>query len=207
MEHTTPQLEPQAIHIWQVDLLAYACHPAWLNAQEKQRLAKFRNSQTANAFCATRSALRYLLGQYMQLAPTDVPLLIGQQGKPYVENSRLQFNLSHSGRFALLAFSHCAAIGVDVEFPRPIKNIQAIAQRTLDLASQQSLAGENYTAEAFFRHWVRFEAKQKCMGQGVFGKTGHAVAYHEGTLANGGYFCVAWHKACDNPALHFFELS
>lgn len=207
MSDTTPLLEQQAIHIWQVDLKDYPGDTACLNSQEKQRLANFQHARAAERFCVARSALRYLLGEYLQLAAVDVPLFIDGYGKPYIEDRSLHFNLSHTGDQAMMAFSRCGEVGIDIEQHTPKQNIKAIAKRVFDPQTQQQFADEGYTAAAFLRYWVRFEAKQKCLGQGIFGETDGNINFYDAALQDGSHFCVAWKQTCDNPTLHFFQLT
>jgi 4'-phosphopantetheinyl transferase len=83
--------------------------------------------------------------------------------------TQIEFNVSHSGRTALLAFAHRRALGVDVEHIRADFDCEAVARRffsdhevrQLDALPQR----EKHTA--FFRCWTRKEAYIKAIGTGL----------------------------------------
>jgi long-chain acyl-CoA synthetase len=60
--------------------------------------------------------LRPALGRYLGVEPRAIAFTHGVRGKPALAGAAaaLQFNLSHSGAFALLALSRDKAVGVDV---------------------------------------------------------------------------------------------
>lgn len=85
----------------------------------------------------------------------------GPHGKPFLPGGP-HFSLSHSGRLAVLAVSE-AAVGVDVEKPRPVS--ESVARRYFQ-PEEQSWMAENPT-DRFFRLWTRKEAVLKCCGRGL----------------------------------------
>ncbi len=79
--------------------------------------------------------------------------LIGRNGKPYLENSPLFFNLSHSGNLLILAVA-TQEVGIDVQEKRE-KHYSSIQSR-LTLAEQK---------EDFFRLWTAKESYVKYRGE------------------------------------------
>ncbi len=80
----------------------------------------------------------------------------------------LQFNLSHSDRFALYAFARERAIGIDIEYIRPIPEAEQIAEAffsAYERAVFRSIPAHK-KAEAFFNCWTRKEAYIKAIGDG-----------------------------------------
>jgi 4'-phosphopantetheinyl transferase len=85
-------------------------------------------------------------------------------------NNDIQFNLSHSQEYALLGFTRQRQIGVDIEFIRPMPNIEQIAANTFSPQENREL--ENLLPEerlaAFYNYWTRKEAFIKALGKGLY---------------------------------------
>jgi len=84
-------------------------------------------------------------------------------------SNQLEFNVSHSGATAMLAFARGRALGVDVEQIREDFDTDAIARRFFSAHEVQQLfaldAAERH--QAFFRCWTRKEAFIKAVGTGL----------------------------------------
>jgi 4'-phosphopantetheinyl transferase len=91
-----------------------------------------------------------------------------EQGKPYLLNSPLYFNLSHSGNFAALAVSAQGEIGIDIETIRA-RNFLAIAERYYhtDELKQLLATPEAEREQLFFKLWTLKEAFFKATGGGI----------------------------------------
>ncbi|MCA8962447.1 MAG: 4'-phosphopantetheinyl transferase superfamily protein, partial [Planctomycetes bacterium] len=120
-------------------------------------------------FIAGRALLRGGLALYLALAPWDVELDYGEQGKPRLREGRgLEFNLSHSGDIAMLAVG-ARRLGVDVERRRTSRDLDAIARRYFsppEVDEYQSLP-KSERLPAFYRCWARKEAYLKARGGGL----------------------------------------
>ena len=126
----------------------------------------------ANAWVAARAALRWILGRYLGLAPTQVALETGANGKPRLAPGRspdLRFNLSHSGDLALIAIRPGLEVGVDLERRRSGVDGVAVSRHLFDMHEHAALAtpGAEECGERFFRSWVRLEALAKATGRGI----------------------------------------
>jgi 4'-phosphopantetheinyl transferase len=176
----SPLLADGAIHVWRADLTAVAQELGELLCEEERaRAGRIVNPLDGQLWSHSRGLLRALLGRYLQREPRSLCFAAGAHGKPALvcdadEASRspeLTFNLSHSGRMALYAFSAAGAVGVDVQLSRrPVDEI-AIAARALGAAEArrlQALAPDARRQE-FLRAWTRHEAELKCLGVGIGG--------------------------------------
>src|SRR2546421_19862 len=76
---------------------------------ERARALRFFFARDGKNFTATRALLRILLGTYIGCRPEKVALIYGDKEKPSLDATlgaeHLQFNISHSGSRALLAFA------------------------------------------------------------------------------------------------------
>lgn len=149
----------------------------FLSADEIERADRFRLRNDRDTFVLTRGVLRTLLATYLSettLDPSTVPLTSGRWGKPELgfcretQRNPIEFNVSHSGGLAVLAFSHRYPVGVDVEKLRVDYEAQSRARRFFTESEYRSLEGvpDGQRTEAFFDCWTRKEAFMKATGKG-----------------------------------------
>jgi 4'-phosphopantetheinyl transferase len=177
---TAPQLSAEHIHVWRLPVCVAAEAVDWLDAGERARLDAMAAAGQMRML-ATRAGLRQVLAGYLGCAPAEVPLAVAEGGKPYIAGGP-QFNLSHGGELAMLAVAQ-REVGIDVELQRPVPRALAIARRVLDAATVERLAALPAAEldDAFLAAWTAMEARQKCLGQGVFGR--HVGSDEVGGLA------------------------
>ena len=169
-----PPLGQGRVHVWTVALDGPAERPgrlgACLSPDETTRARRFHFEVHRRRFTVARGALRHLLGAYLRRSPESLVFRYGHRGKPELpEAPELSFNLSHSEERALLAVSHVAALGVDIERLRPMDDMEAIARRFFsppEHAALMALAPGERVA-GFFRCWTRKEAYLKAVGEGL----------------------------------------
>lgn len=151
------------IHVHAIDRriipIAEADLTATFSAAERQRLNKFRSEKAREQFIHSRGLLRRILSRYLNCAPEYISILQQDQDKPYIEGNPLQFSVSHSGDWLLIAVSQSIAIGVDIEIINDQRKLDEIAKQQFSQAEclrlQQSVQG---FSEAFFRIWTGKEA-------------------------------------------------
>jgi len=164
------------VWLWRADLRAderaEAVCRGWLSADERQRAAAARLPNVARRYVLARGLLRGALAGLLGSNPARIAFRYGPQGKPFLDaESKLRFNLSHSGDIAVLAVAFDSDLGVDVERIRPGVNVPQIANRYLsrtDAARLSDLPAEESNRE-FFRCWTKREAYLKALGTGLAG--------------------------------------
>jgi 4'-phosphopantetheinyl transferase len=136
---------------------------------ERHRAARFRRAQDGERYLVAHGALRFLLGRYLTCDPLSLHFAVSRNGKPFLENQRLQFNLSHSGDFALIAVAQSRQVGADIEQVRPMPDLDAVAARVCTPGELDRLGRlANLDRErAFFAMWTRKEALAKATGEGI----------------------------------------
>jgi 4'-phosphopantetheinyl transferase len=161
---------PGEIHLWSAALDNAPPHfDAILSDDERARAAKFYFEQDRVHFIAARGWLRTLLGRYLDLAPAELVFSYQARGKPFLPDTDLQFNLSHSHGLAWWAITRRQPIGIDIEKIRPEVAGREIAENFFapqEIALLQTLSPELYSA-AFFHCWTRKEAYIKAQGDGL----------------------------------------
>jgi 4'-phosphopantetheinyl transferase len=141
-----------------------------LSADERARAERFHFARDRDAYIRARGTSRRLLSEYLSLSPSAIVFTYGAQGKPAVAGQQdLQFNLAHSGDYALYAFCAGAQVGVDIERMRKMDDQESLARRFFcaeEYAELMTLSGEA-RARAFFAGWTRKEAFLKALGVGL----------------------------------------
>ena len=118
---------------------------------------------------AQGGTLSKLINLYTGIKEKDIVLQKGEHGKPYLPDSDLRFNLSHSVDLALYAFARGRDVGVDLE--RETRKVKAldIAERFFSASEKEFLRSlpEDGLQAAFLRIWTRKEAYVKAVGTGI----------------------------------------
>jgi 4'-phosphopantetheinyl transferase len=165
-----PQLAIDAIHVWLVRIdpapRSLAAMALWLSADERDRAGRFHFESDRQRYTAARATLRQLLGRYLDVAPAELVFRYGPRGKPDLDgpwaDCAIQFNVSHRGEFALMAFMR--------EQLRDVPEALTIARNHFTAAETRLLATATAAAarqECFFRLWTRKEAVIKAVGTGL----------------------------------------
>jgi len=206
-----PALKEDEIQVWRISLSDSPCRIDWLSQAELQRFESFVDQSIAHRYCASRSMLRDLLSTFSGTAPAKVCLQISATGKPFLDQYAgvLNFNLSHSRDRALVAVTALGEVGVDLEFECDLPNRAKIAQRVMSPGDLKLLSEHGYEPALFTRLWTRFEARQKCFGQGVFGqriedKEVGMLSFSAGEQWTG---ALAWSRPDITPPIRFFTLA
>ncbi|MEP6714530.1 MAG: hypothetical protein ABJC09_03085 [Terriglobia bacterium] len=153
-----PELTP--VDVWTIDLDAEPDNrapPAILSQDERERAARFRFEQDRRRWSAARSALRTILAADLKTEPLSLQFIYGVHGKPALGEANLHFNVSHSGHWAMIAVTHGAPVGIDLEQIRDNVDIGKLLERIAE-----PLSGEN--TPALFQIWARREARTKALG-------------------------------------------
>ena len=93
----------------------------------------------------------------------DCDLIYGDNGKPYLKNNSMFFNISHSGDYVVLVTADNET-GVDIEIVKPFP--ESVAGRFFTPEENEYINAEN-TSEAFFRIWTAKESIMKGSGLGL----------------------------------------
>lgn len=149
-----------------------------VSPQEWQQAQRYRQPDDAARHLLGRALLRQVLGDHLGRSPWLTDFARNPWGKPLlphdVPGAAVHFNLSHSGRWVVAAFSLMGTPGVDVE---RLASVAGAAHASVST----ELAGQLHPAEAaevlaappeardraFLRCWVRKEAVLKALGEGL----------------------------------------
>lgn len=135
------------------------------DAAAQNRLLRFRRRPDyVRSLCADHLA-RKMLAEALGCDPASISLGRTESGKPYLEHSPMEFNLSHSGNYAVCAI-HTSPIGADLEVLRPIR--PELCKRVCNEEEFSFIYAEGrFDSERFFRIWTAKEAFLKQQGRGI----------------------------------------
>lgn len=143
-----------------------------MSKDEAARQQRFIPPDVQRRFGVCRGRLRHLLGAMLGVDPASLQFEYNSAGKPRLakrHRSQLEFNVSHSGDWALFAFGQSSPVGIDTELFQRGTNFEALAPQVLTTNERAKLellpqADRNL---AIMRAWVAKEALLKAIGVGI----------------------------------------
>jgi 4'-phosphopantetheinyl transferase len=157
------------IFVWPVRLNNPALLEPLLDISERRRAHQFRRIEDRDAFVACRGALRLLLARFLAREPAALRFSYGEHEKPSLEDGACAFNVTRTAGLALIAISASGRLGIDLERIREDVDLDALATAFLRPVDGRVLARlpRKRRTRAFFRLWVRHEARVKATGRGL----------------------------------------
>jgi len=157
---------------WRVPLASPAY--AVLNDAERARAGRYLRHEDAVRSAATRAALRDVLGAALGVAPREIAIVVDEAGRPSLDpahRASLDFNVSHAGSHALIAWAGAGRVGVDIESCDRRTDWRALTSEVCASAEAAYLDGLPLAAraDAFMRVWSAKEALLKALGTGIVG--------------------------------------
>ena len=159
----------EIIQVWVVSLVGQTPESwrAVLSIAEWEKAMRFRFPADQARSAVTRGVLRTLLSRYLNRPAGDLAFTENDHGKPAI--SGIEFNVSHSGDYSLLAFSHESPIGVDVEHIRDWKVMHDLARRVLTPNEFERFSSlpDLRRQRVFYEIWTLKESILKAIGSGL----------------------------------------
>lgn len=169
-----PLLQPNDCHVWLFNTLDYFDMVSKifyvLNERERKHAGTFRFECDATQYIVSRYLLRLLLAEQLDCTPDELCFSYNDYGKPglLLPEARVQFNLSHSHQYLIIAYTLDVSVGVDIEKKIAHQDLDQMAQLIFsdnDLI-KYNLLDPNERTSAFYRAWSHKEAFVKCLGLG-----------------------------------------
>ena len=144
-----------------------------LPTERLEQLNRLRNEKKAQKYLLSSVFLQYVLSDTLGILPQEISYIYGECGKPellYNENytgKKIDFNLSHSGKYAVLAVSD-KPVGIDVEHLK--KDRIAVAKRFFCKEEYEKIVNAPVSIKdtLFLEYWTMKEAYVKRTGQGLY---------------------------------------
>ncbi len=167
------RLERHRVDVWRV-FLDVRSEPlqqmeSTLSADELQRASRFHFEKDRYRYLLAHASLRDILARYLQCEPRVLIFSANEYGKPFLPNLEIDFNLSHSSDYALIAVVRGRRVGIDVEQIRADIEIESLARQNFsprEVSDLMALPPEQRPI-GFFNCWTRKEAYIKAQGMGL----------------------------------------
>jgi 4'-phosphopantetheinyl transferase len=164
-------LADRDVHVWYVHPLKSPSAAAWavLSSDERAAADRFKFDRDRDRYVACRSALRNILARCLNELPGQLRFRYGPQGKPFLIDRDVHFNVSHSQDHGLIAVTHGAEIGVDIESLNTSCDPLELSQQffTLSEAELVRRTPSEKRRWVFLNLWTRKEALMKAIGTGL----------------------------------------
>jgi len=166
-----PCLKKGDVHVWKLvlDDSIDQGEQATLSNSEVLKINRLRNQQHRAYAVSMRSQLRQLISRYLYINPGVIQFEKAEFGKPYIIDSALSFNVSHSDSRALVAMTLDQEVGIDIENWRYLDNLEGLVSRNFSNNEQQQWLNiaEQQRESTFFQIWTCKEAFIKATGRGL----------------------------------------
>ena len=152
--------------------------PEWLallDAEEGERLSRLAAGEARDTFATSRAVQRLIGARYLGVPPAEVRITrdcqycAGNHGRPRFPGAAVEYSVSHTKEWLLVAVTGAGLVGVDVESTTLTCDVDRMAAVVLTAAEQEHFAGLPGRARArwLVRSWTRKEAAMKLVGLGL----------------------------------------
>lgn len=158
-----------AIHLLEVEEFT-SCKQkliSLLPSEKQEKYAGYKHNDNLQRSLLGELMCRKILAEKLKIKPEQLILQSGEKGKPFIENQKLQFNISHSGRWVVAAFSE-KEVGIDIELIRePNYEVAKRFYSKAEIQQLNSVTDNNAKRDFFFDLWTLKESYLKAIGTGL----------------------------------------
>lgn len=156
----------------------------WLPETMRRKALAYKRWQDRQAYVAGRLLLVDGFKTFFNTQISLNSLQYTKNSKPFIENSQVDFNISHSGTQVVCAFAANCHVGIDIELK---SNINAKEFKKYFTDNEMTIA--NRSIEDFYWIWTRKEAVLKAVGTGLTDRL-HELNVTDDPICYEGY---EWH--------------
>lgn len=131
----------------------------------KAKADKLKNNPDKKLSIAAGELTRKAIAEKFNIDKNDIRFRVDKNGKPYIENVKVEFSISHSGNIAVCAISD-APVGIDIERIRDV-NISLAKKHFAPDEQKYVFEKWSLSKQRFFEIWTRKEAYAKMLGKGI----------------------------------------
>ncbi len=140
-----------------------------LPPEESERIARYKSEADRRTRLAAHALTRHCLGAFLGRQPRDLHFRRDEKGRPFLDSSGIDFNISHSHHWIAVGFSTAGRIGVDVQEGSETFDWKAVSRAFLHEAEIETIrrlpaAQQPPTA---LELWCLKEAFLKATGEGL----------------------------------------
>lgn len=146
------------------EVMAYLA--STLSLKEKRKAVRFRKEEDRQLYVGGRGLLRVLIGECLDLLPSEIIIREERYGKPYLSGyeGTFQFNVSNSGSKVAIVINPAGnAVGIDIEQVDTSFEYWEIAAHYFTTKECDRI----YSHRDFYKFWTKKEALLKVTGVGL----------------------------------------
>ena len=140
-----------------------------LSEDENTKAERYKFNYLKNNYTACRGFLREILSGYTGITSSKIKFSYSEFGKPFLKDSNLRFNVSHSGNKGIIAVNIEDELGIDIELKREVPDLLSLSGRFFSKSevTELSKTDSGKLTDSFFYCWTRKEAFIKAVGSGL----------------------------------------
>jgi phosphopantetheinyl transferase len=138
-----------------------------LTPEEMNFAGRLKNQTQKNTWISCHITHRLMVGEFLEMNPQNIVFKKNRFGKPYLEDSNLSFNISHTSNSFLIGYYQGGKIGIDLENLSGNEDLPSLIDYAFsDAETEYCSNGEELTIR-FLNLWTLKEAFLKYSGIGL----------------------------------------
>lgn len=155
---------PFAVNIREIKCYAQiSVFAAAVSPERQKRIERFCFDKDKIRCLTAELLVRYALAERFRTDNQVLNFRCSEYGKPFLENTNIQFNLSHSGEWVVCAVIR-SNVGIDVEEVHDLDYRSIYRSFSGNEIAYLESRGQNMCADAFFQLWTLKESYVKYCG-------------------------------------------
>ena len=137
-----------------------------ISKENRKKCHRFKFKEDALRTLYGELIVRHVLCQQFSFKNEEIEILKSAEGKPYIKDFPIHFNISHAGDFVVCVFNE-QEVGIDIE---QIKDVDlGIAKRFFCQREYEDLFAQKITDQLdyFYSLWTLKESYMKYLGTGM----------------------------------------
>lgn len=140
-----------------------------LSDNEQKQANKYCTKILTDRYIISHALLRYILGYYTKQSPQEIKYATNKYGKPFLQDSNIKFNMSHSKSIVSYIIAYDNNVGIDIEFNDNNLDVMELSKLVLTTKEHILLESLKYDKQRkiFYNLWTKKEALVKAIGEGL----------------------------------------
>lgn len=141
----------------------------YLSDDERKRAGNYYAKFLSDRYIISHGILRLILSRYTERSPKNLRFVTNKYGKPFLKDSEIKFNMSHSRNMVSYIIAFDNAVGIDIEFNNDSLDVTQLSKSVLSPKEITILNALNPKEryEVFYSLWTKKEALIKAIGSGL----------------------------------------
>ena len=144
----------------------YCLAKGFLHPEEQYKCNSFKARDLSKKFAVCRVLARLTIAKIIGVNLSNIEFEYTEFGRPFIANSTLDFNISHSKNLGIICWGYKKKVGVDIEYIDPNFDYQSILD-VFAFKNEVRWILEKNSLLRFYQLWTTKESILKCSGEGL----------------------------------------